>query len=405
MQKRIFVQIENHPYNMHEYIHRHVENFLIENLKVFPAVVLLGPRQCGKSTLVKKTAETISSTVYLDLQRIDDLNKLNEPTLFFEANEDKMICLDEIQLMPTLFSVLRSVIDNNRQNGHFILLGSASRQLVQQTSESLAGRIGIIELSPFIISELYNNSAFDLKKFWFRGGYPDSYLAITDSASVLWCTNFILTYVERDIPQLGFQIPALQIRRLLIMCAHSQGQLFNASKLGESLGLTHPTIKRYLDLLEQTFIIRSLPPFEANIKKRLVKTPKVYIRDTGILHRLLQINDFNTLMGHPIFGASWEGFVIENICTYFRECEFFFYRSSAGNELDLIIKKFDSIIAVECKASTAPQLTKGFWKAVEDIQPTKTFVVAPISGYYLYKNDVIISGLKEALGLIEIALQ
>ena len=255
-----------------------------------------------------------------------------------------------------------------------------------------------------VFSELYHNSEYHLNKFWFRGGYPDSYLAISDSASVLWCTNFIQTYIERDIPQLGFQIPALQIRRLLIMCAHSQGQLFNASKLGESLGLTHPTIKRYLDLLEQTFIVRILLPYEANIKKRLVKSPKVYIRDSGILHRLLQINDFNSLMGNPIFGASWEGFVIENICTHFRDCEFLFYRSSTGNEIDLIIKKFDLIIAIECKASTAPQLTKGFWTALDDIQPTKAFVVAPISGHYLYKNNVIISGLKEVIDLIEIAL-
>lgn len=385
---------------MHKYVHRQIENLLREHLEVFPAVVLLGPRQCGKSTLAKKMSEAISAFIYLDMQDIDDLNKLNEPSLFFEANKEKMICLDEIQLMPNLFSVLRSVIDKDRHNGHFILLGSASRELVQHTSESLAGRVGMIELSPFIISEVGYDSAFELNKLWFRGGYPDSYLAVSDSASMLWCENFLRTYVERDIPQLGFQIPAMQIRRLLIMCAHSQGQIFNASKLGESLGLTHPTIKRYLDLLEQTFIVRSLQPYEANIKKRLVKSPKIYIRDTGLLHRLLQINDFNALIGHPVFGASWEGLVIENICSNFGDCEFLFYRSSAGEELDLIIKKSNKIIAVECKASTAPQLTKGFWKALEVVKPSKTYVVAPITGSYVYKNEVIVCGLREVIEFI-----
>jgi len=398
------VQIENAIYNMHKFIHRHIEKYLKENLEVFPAVVILGPRQCGKSTLIKRTSDIVDGTVYLDLQSLDDLNKLNEPSLFFEANSDKLICLDEIQLMPNLFGVLRSVIDKNRRTGHFILLGSASRELVQHSSESLAGRVGLIELSPFMISELYNEPDFDLKRFWFRGGYPDSYLAVSDAASVIWCSNFIQTYIERDIPQLGFQIPALQIRRMLMMCAHSQGQLFNASKMGESLNLTHPTIKRYLDLLEQTFIVRTLMPFEANIKKRLVKSPKVYIRDSGLLHRLLQINDFNALMGNPIFGASWEGFVVENVCSYFRDCEFLFYRSAVGDEIDLLIKKNDRLIAIECKASTAPQLTKGFWKALEVLSPTHTYVVAPILGFYQFNKDVIISGLREAIDLIEVAL-
>lgn len=398
------MQIENAIYNMHKFIHRHIEKYLKENLEVFPAVVILGPRQCGKSTLIKRTSDIVDGTVYLDLQSLDDLNKLNEPSLFFEANSDKLICLDEIQLMPNLFGVLRSVIDKNRRTGHFILLGSASRELVQHSSESLAGRVGLIELSPFMISELYNEPDFDLKRFWFRGGYPDSYLAVSDAASVIWCSNFIQTYIERDIPQLGFQIPALQIRRMLMMCAHSQGQLFNASKMGESLNLTHPTIKRYLDLLEQTFIVRTLMPFEANIKKRLVKSPKVYIRDSGLLHRLLQINDFNALMGNPIFGASWEGFVVENVCSYFRDCEFLFYRSAVGDEIDLLIKKNDRLIAIECKASTAPQLTKGFWKALEVLSPTHTYVVAPILGFYQFNKDVIISGLREAIDLIEVAL-
>jgi uncharacterized protein len=228
-------------------------------------------------------------------------------------------------------------------------------------------------------------------------GYPDSYLALTDQGSILWRENFIRTYVERDIAQLGFQIPALQLRRLLTMCAHNQGQLFNSSKLGESLGVTYQTVRRYIDLMEQTFIIRSLPPMEKNIKKRLVKSPKIYIRDSGLLHRLLQISDFNALMGNPVFGSSWEGFVVENIISSLRDCRFSFYRSATGDELDLIIEKADKMLAVECKASTAPQVSKGFWNAIDTIQPDKTYIVAPVSSAYLFKPNVEVCGLSDFL--------
>ena len=382
---------------MHNYLKRQIESVVKDHFSVFPAVVIQGPRQCGKSTLIKMMVEHAENMLFLDLQNMDDLNKLNEPMLYFELNKEKVICLDEIQLKPDLFSVLRVVIDKNRVNGKFILLGSASRQLLQHSSESLAGRIGVIELTPFVITEVMNVSGFSLNRFWLRGGFPDSYLALSDSASMLWCENYIRTYVERDIPQLGFQIPALQIRRMLTMCAHSQGQLFNASKLGESLGLTHPTIKRYLDLLEHTFILRTLLPYEGNIKKRLVKSPKVYIRDTGLLHRLLRIDNFDQLLSNPIFGASWEGLVIENICSSFPDYEFSFYRSAVGSELDLIIKTPLKLIAIECKASTAPSFTKGFWKALEDIKPDKVFVVAPVTNSYMYTSVVEICSLNEVI--------
>lgn len=391
------MQIESHTYNMRDLIKRKIEAFVKENLSAFPAVVILGPRQCGKSTFVKMLSKNLQSYLYLDLQNRDDLVKLNEPGLFFEVNKEKTICLDEIQLLPDLFTVLRSVIDSNRRNGRFILLGSASRNLVQRSSESLAGRIGIIELSPFLIAELKNEAGFDINRYWFRGGYPDSYLAISGSASSLWCENFLRTYTERDIPQLGFQIPAMQIRRMLIMSAHSHGQIFNASKLGESLGLTHPTIRRYLDLLEQTFILRLLQPYEGNIKKRLVKSPKVYVRDTGLLHRLLQINDFNALLSNPIFGASWEGLVLENIFSSLRDCQFSFFRSATGDEIDLIIQQSNKTIAIECKASTAPQLSKGFWRALEIVKPNKTYIVAPVVGHYPIKKDIVVCGLVEAI--------
>ena len=394
------MQIETPIYNMQELIVRKAEDFLKVNLGVFPAVVVLGPRQCGKSTLVKMFAEGLSDFMYLDLQNRNDLAKLNEPDLFFQANRNKTICLDEVQLMPDLFSVLRSEIDSNRQNGRFILLGSASRDLIQKSSESLAGRVGMIELTPFLISELNQRKPFELNQYWLRGAYPDSYLAASDAASNLWRENFLRTYVERDIPQLGFQIPAQQLMRMLIMSAHSHAQIFNASKLGESLGLTHPTIKKYLDLLEQTFILRSLPPYELNTKKRLVKSPKVYVRDSGLLHRLLQIDDYNALLGHPIVGSSWEGLVIENVCSSFRDGQFSFYRSAAGSELDLIVQKGNKVIAIECKASTAPKLTKGFWKAIEDVKPEFTYVVAPVAEKFPVAEKVWVCNLSELIQLL-----
>jgi len=378
---------------MHGLIERNIKAFVNENLSVFPAVSILGPRQCGKSTFVKMLYQNSNGFLYLDLQNLDDLNKLGEPMLFFKANPDVTICLDEIQLVPELFSVLRSEIDRNRRPGRFILLGSASQDLIQKTSESLAGRVGLIELTPFTIWEVGQNPNFELNKLWLRGGYPDSYLASSDKGSVLWRENFIRTYVERDIPQLGFQIPAPQLRRLLTMCAHSQGQLFNSSKLGESLGVTYQTVRRYIDLMEQTFIVRTLPPFEKNIKKRLVKSPKIYVRDSGLLHRLLQVDDFNSLIGNPVFGASWEGFVIENIIASLRDCKFSFYRSATGDELDLIIERGTKTIAVECKASSAPQVTKGFWNAIDTIKPDKTYIIAPVSAPYPFKNGVEVCGL------------
>lgn len=376
---------------MQKYIPRRIENTVKQYLTVFPAVVILGPRQCGKSTLVKKMSDNLSSFLYLDLQNPGDLNKLSEPMLFFEANRQTVICLDEIQQTPDLFSVLRSVIDRDRYPGRFILLGSASRDLVQRTSETLAGRVGFIDLTPFTAEELQPD--YDLYRHWFRGGFPESFLSENDANAGIWLDNFIRTFIERDIPQLGFQTPVMQIRRFMMMCAHNHGQLLNASKLGEALGVTHPTVRRYLDMTEQTFVMRSLPPYESNLKKRLVKSPKVYIRDSGILHQLLQISDFNGLMGHPVLGSSWEGFVIENIIAEFPGFEYFFYRTSSGNEIDLVIQTPTKRIAVECKASAAPQLSKGGWEAIADIKPDETFVIAPVPDKYPLRESVTVSSL------------
>ncbi len=395
----ILLQIENLIYNMNDFIQRQLLENLKKYLSIFPAIVILGPRQCGKSTLVKSLTLNFDGILYLDMQKESDLNKLVEPELFFESNADKIICLDEIQMVPKLFSVLRSVIDANRVNGKFILLGSASQELIQQTSESLAGRIGMLHLSPFLVNELSNFESFSLQKFWLRGGFPTSYLAENDENSMIWLENYIRTYVERDIPQLGFQIPALQLKRLLTMCAHNQGQQLNLSKLGESMGLTHPTIKKYIDLLEQTFIVRTIPPFEINVKKRLVKSPKVFVRDSGILHQLLAIPNFNSLLGHPVFGASWEGIVIENIIVNMPTWDYFFYRTATGDEIDLILKKGNQTIAIECKASDAPKVTKGFYRSLEVIQPTKTFIIAPTNDTYKIAENITVIGLDNFLKL------
>lgn len=393
------MQIENYIYNMNNFIQRDLLNYIKKYFEIFPAVAILGPRQCGKSTLVKSLEQHFDGIIYLDMQKQSDLNKLVEPELFFETNADKIICLDEIQLVPKLFSILRSVIDANRSNGKFILLGSASQDLIQQTSESLAGRIGLLHLSPFLINELDYLENYSLQKFWFRGGFPNSYLSDNDENCTIWLQNYIRTYIERDIPQLGFQIPALQLRRLLTMCAHNQGQQLNLSKLGESLGLTHPTIKRYIDLLEQTFVVRTIQPYEINIKKRLVKTPKVFVRDSGILHQLLQIANFNALLGNPVFGSSWEGIVIENIIVNLSSWDYFFYRTATGDEIDLILKKGNQVIAIECKASDAPKVTKGFYRALEVVKPNKTFIIAPTNATYQLSNDVTVIGLSNFLKL------
>ena len=384
---------------MQDYIQRVLLHQLKKYLTVFPAVAILGPRQCGKSTLVKSLDQHFDGLLYLDMQKESDLNKLSEPEIFFASNADKIICLDEIQLVPKLFSVLRSAIDSNRINGKFILLGSASQDLLQHTSESLAGRIGMLHLSPFLMNELNYLESFNLQKFWLRGGFPNSYLADNDENSAIWLENYIRTYIERDIPQLGFQIPALQLRRLLTMCAHNQGQLLNLSKLAESLGLTHPTIRRYIDLLEQTFIVRTIPPFEINIKKRLVKSPKVFVRDSGILHQLLAIPNFNSLLGNPVFGSSWEGMVLENIIVNMPSWDYFFYRTATGDEIDLLLKKGNQVIAIECKASDAPKVTKGFYRSLEVVKPNRTYIIAPTNDTYQLQENITVIGLENFLKL------
>ena len=377
-----------------KYISRQLEQELQECLLDFPAVALLGPRQCGKSTLAKALIEDRDDAIYLDLELPSDLRKLAEPELFFGAGRDKHFCLDEIQRIPELFAPLRSIIDANKRNGQFLLLGSASRELIKQSSESLAGRIAYLELTPFLLSEIAQSGHPNpLQTLWLRGGFPDSLLARNEKASRRWRENFIRTFLERDIPQLGFHIPANTIQRVWQMCAHNQGQLLNSSQLGSSLGVSHTTLRSYIDLLTQTFMLRVLQPYSANVKKRLVKSPKVYLRDTGILHSLLKIDSFDDLLGHPVFGASWETVVIENIIAAFPDWQPYFYRTAAGAEIDLLLIRGNQRIGIECKASKTPKVSRGFWNVLDDLDLQSAWVIAPVEESYPLQKNVTVTSL------------
>ena len=379
---------------MEGYLKRKIEAKLLENIQDYPLVALLGPRQVGKSTLAKKIQKEIKASIYLDLEKQSDLKKLDDPEVFFDHNKSKFICMDEIQLLPEIFSVLRSVIDERGKNTQFLILGSASRDLIKQSSESLAGRISYLEISPFTLAEL---KAGEVIPLWIRGGYPRSFLHKTDQKSFEWRENYIKTFLERDIPQLGFSIPAAIIGRLWKMLAHNQGQTLNSSKLGSSLGVSSHTVNSYIDVLEQTFLVRKLLPFEANIKKKYIKSPKVYIRDSGLLHALLGIETLNDLLGHPVCGASFEGFVIENIISNFNRWNFSFYRTKSGAEIDLVMSKGNRVVAIEIKTSKAPKIEKGFWSAVEDIQATEKYVIAQVDSKYPIKNGVVVMNLNQFL--------
>ena len=380
------------------YIPRSQEKKVIDSLKAFPAVAIFGPRQSGKSTLAKAIMGGKPDAIYLDLERPSDLRKLAEPELFFDLNKEKLICLDEIQRTPEIFPILRSVIDERRRKGQFLILGSASPSLIRQTTETLAGRIAYLELTPFRLSEI-ENSAKGFEEHWLRGGFPDSFLALSDAESLQWRQNFVQTFLERDIPQLGIRIPSRTLERLWKMCAHLQGQLLNQSRLGESLGVSHTTIRSYLGLLSETYMVRILPPLLPNFRKRLIKSPRIYLRDSGILHALLDIESHDDLLGHPVRGASWEGWVIENILGEFSGWRGYFYRTAAGAELDLILEKGRKRVGVECKLSAAPEVGKGFWRALADLEIKEAWIIAPVKESYPLRKGVMVAPLIEFIGL------
>lgn len=382
---------------MQTYIKRLSEKIFNEDFKNFPIVAILGTRQCGKSTLAKELGKKIKNFLYLDLEKPSDLRKIEDPELFFGVNKEMIFCLDEIQIKAELFPVLRSMVDEKRQNGKFVILGSASRELIEKSSESLAGRISYIYLTPFSFSEIQNRNNFNINKFWLRGGYPDSYLAESDDISWRWRENFIKTYIERDLPQFGLKTSSIILRRLFTMCAHFHGQIVNYQKMGQSLGIDYHTVQKYLDIFEQSFIIRRLPPYHTNLKKRLIKSPKIFIRDSGILHSALEIENINDLMGNPSAGASWEGFVIENITTEMIGWRSFFYRTSSGNEIDLILEKGSKKIAVEIKLSAAPEAGKGFWNVLADTKADQGWIISQVKDKYPIKKNVFVSNLDDFL--------
>ncbi|MBT4269564.1 MAG: ATP-binding protein [Deltaproteobacteria bacterium] len=373
---------------MHGYVSRFAENEISGALSRSPAVAILGPRQCGKSTTARMLLENIPS-VYLDLQDRVDRNKLSEPELFFDRYRDRLVCLDEIQRLPDFFSILRSEIDKDRRPGRFLILGSASRDLIKQSSESLAGRIAYIDLTPFLIKEVAIVSSWSDN--WLRGGFPESVLSNNDHDSFEWRLNFIRTFMERDIPNLGFRIPVPVIERLWMLLAHNHGQTVNYHKLAAATDISIPTLKKYLAILEQTYMIRLLQPSETNLKKRLIKSPKIYLRDSGILHTLLDIEKYDSLLAHPIAGASWEGFVLENIITEHDRWKPSFIRTSNGAEIDLLLERGRRRQIFECKLSKAPKPSRGFHELIESVNPESAWIIAPVDETYELKKKIFVS--------------
>lgn len=369
-------------------IARVLQTVLEASLRKYPVVGIVGSRQTGKTTLAKLVRQTVSTkSVYLDLELPSDLNKLQSPELYLRQFSDRLVIIDEIQRMPELFPLMRALVDQKRTGGRFLILGSASPEMIKHASESLAGRIIYHELSPFTLIETGMKQA---DRLWLRGGYPSSFLGKSDEESFGWRESFVRTYLEMDLPQLGIRVPAPQIRRFWTMLAHVHGQLWNASRIAGSLGITAPTVKHYLDILEETFVVRVLAPWHANAKKRLVKSPKVFIRDTGLLHALLRIPANEDLRSHPTAGSSWEGFVIEQILGLApREWQAHHYRTSAGAEIDLLLhNRRGEPIAVEIKLSSTPQPTRGFWTAMDDLSCKKGYVIYPGKERYPLAENV-----------------
>ena len=356
---------------------RATNHFVLSALEEQAAVVLLGPRQVGKTTLALEISEQRPS-VYLDLERDTDRQILIEPDLYLDEQTGKLVILDEVQTMPGLFTSLRGQIDMRRRKGfrtgQFLLLGSASNVLLHQSAESLAGRVRYVEMPPLQLDEVGPNR---LNALWLRGGFPDSFQAASDRASLSWREDFLRTYLERDIPALGPRVPATTLRRFWTMLAHAQGGLLNAAALAEGLGVSGQTIGRYLDLLVDLMLVRRLTPWHENVGKRLVNSPKVFVRDSGLLHALLGLGSLEGLLGHPVVGGSWEGFCIEAlIAAAPLGTEPFFYRTSAGAELDLVLRlPGGEKWAIEIKRTTAPKVSRGFHLAVEDIKADRRILV------------------------------
>jgi uncharacterized protein len=380
-------------------IPRRLQNSVVEHLNQFPAVALLGPRQVGKTTLARAIADARAS-VYLDLESAQDREKLADPEFYLAPLADKLVVIDEVHRMPGLFETLRGLIDTGRRRGktagRFLLLGSASMELLRQSGESLAGRIAYLELGPL---DVVDADGADAQSLWLRGGFPDSFLAVDERHSVRWRSNFIRSYLERDIPSLAPRMPTETVRRIWSMLAHSQSALFNASNFAKALAVDGKTVAKHLDLLVDLLLVRRLPPMHSNLGKRIVKSPKVYVRDSGVLHALLGLQTRDQLFGHPAVGASWEGFVIENLIAAAPvNTEAFFFRTISGAEIDLVLNlPGNQRWAIEVKRGLTPKVERGFHLACDDVKPDRRFVVYAGQDRYGKAHGI------EAIGLAELA--
>jgi hypothetical protein len=384
-------------------IHQRLNDLLAQ----FPAVALLGPRQVGKTTLAFAQKDIHPDVVYLDLELPSAQRQLDDPEAFFAAHPNQLVILDEVQRLPGIFSILRGVIDQRRRDGEaagqFLLLGSASGVLLQQSSESLAGRVAQLELTPFQAREVFNEgvSAADLNALWVRGGFPLAWLASNDAASLTWREVFITTYLEKDIPALGPRIPATTLRRLWTMLAHNQGELLDQAKLASALAISGQTVGRYIDLLSDLMLVRRLRAWSGTVGKRLVRAPKVYVRDSGLVHALLGLQDLDAVLSHPVAGSSWEGFVLEQLINAAPSAQASFYRTSNGAEVDLVLEFRNSQTwVIEIKRSSAPTVSKGFYTAANDLSASRKLLVAPVGQSYPMKEGIEVMSPLEAAQLI-----
>jgi predicted AAA+ superfamily ATPase len=383
---------------MKDYLDRLAENQILRDLQQFPVVGIVGSRQVGKTTLAKMLMSKLDKKMYyLDLELQEDLTKLENAEFYFNTHREDCIILDEIQNLPELFPVIRGLVDQYRIPGRYIILGSASPNLIRKSSDSLAGRIAYTQLHPLNIMEM--GEQFSMETHWFSGGFPDSVLSKDIQASRNWLRNFVQTYTDKDLPLLGMPAVPMVIRRFLTMLANYQGGIWNASNFAKSMGLTYHTMNRYLDFLEESFLVTRLDPYSHNIKKRLVKSPKVYIRDSGVLHFLTSVNNFEQLQGNVIIGNSWEGYVIEQIRELIHpDIDLYYYRTHNGAECDLVlVKGLQPISAIEIKYTSAPKIPKGFSIAIEDLKTHDNYIITPYSDSYMKSENLRVCSLIEYL--------
>ncbi len=380
-------------------INRSKEKEIKEALLQFPIVAIIGPRQCGKTTLAKQIISNNSDAIYLDLELPSDKLKLTNPESYFSFNKAKLICIDEIQTIPNLFPILRAVIDKERKPGKFLILGSASPDLLRQGSETLAGRISFIELSPFLFNEI--KTSIDIHQYWLKGGFPESILANSTKLAFNWLSEFTKTFLERDLRLLTGSYDLNQMQQLWRVCATMHGSQINYNTISKSVGISHTSARNYLEKLEGSFMVRLLRPYYKNYNKRLTKSPKIYINDSGILHSLLNINSNDSLFGNYIRGTSWEGLAINDIINNLKDWQPYYLRTSNGNEVDLIMERGEELLFFEFKVNDAPKPNKGLYILMEEYKPLKTWIITPMSDTYPLSEKITISNIYDTIEYLQ----